>query len=150
MKEPWSLRFVLREVVLRVVVYGALGMAALTLFGKIERKPDVKSLTYTIRVMNACQAANQAYLQRTGNWPANWMEVVSSPNIPDSDNFHLTNQTPVLDGWNHLIQFTPFDAELGYGEFTSFGKDGEPGGVGWNQDRRLRFAGTNVVLIHGK
>lgn len=43
------------------------------------------------------------------------------------------------DAWGHKLAFTPYDAAKGYGEITSYGRDGKPGGTGEDADIVIHF-----------
>jgi general secretion pathway protein G len=84
---------------------------------------------------NVSRACNQYYLEH-GESPAS---LVSLTNNPKGIAFMHWGKEGTNDGWRHPIHFKPYDASLGYGSITSYGRDGRPGGDGDDADLEVRF-----------
>ena len=79
-------------------------------------------------MLNVASQGCEGYKRARGTWPNSLAEVNS-----------FMAALVYKDAWGREFVFTPYDAATGYGEITSYGRDGKPGGTGEDADIVIRF-----------
>lgn len=79
-------------------------------------------------MFNVASSGCEGYKNAHGSWPNSLQDI----NAMMTDLVHK-------DAWLHDLAFTPYDPAKGYGEITSYGRDGKPGGSGEDADIVLHF-----------
>lgn len=81
------------------------------------------------------------YFAQYKSWPTNIDNL-----FPNRNPRHIraVNES-TNDVWGQPIIYEPFDSARGYGFVKSLGRDGKPGGIGFDQDIEIRFD-TNRVF----
>jgi type II secretory pathway pseudopilin PulG len=102
---------------------------------------------YTHVALDGIAFASTNYFQIYGKWPASLRDFApDSPQNPKHDGFLTYARTFSLatgDGWQHPLIYKPFDPSVGYGSVISYGRDGQPGGVGLDADVEVHFGETH-------
>lgn len=129
MSRKSTFRWVLFAIV-GVAVYGWIVVKAA--FDASEKAK--KALTQTILTVTG--TASRSYYREYGKWPNSLADLTNNPR---KIIFIEWPASGPRDGWGNPIIYIPFDSTQGYGLVSSYGRDGKPGGVGYDADIEVRF-----------
>ena len=116
-----------------VILFG-IGLLTQTTSPRYSPKFLTQQLVYSVG------AACRQYCLEFGKSPASLADLT---NNPGGLMLMIWGKSGTNDGWGHPIRFVPYDAALGYGSVTSYGRDGRLGGTEIDADVEVRF-GDNL------
>jgi Type II secretion system (T2SS), protein G len=130
------------------ILFAAVFACMVCVKGYASRPSELAArLGYTHFSLNSVALASSSYHQFYGRWPTSLQDFgIYSPRNPKHYGFLTYANTFSLatsDGWFHPLIYKPFDPSVGYGSVISYGRDGQPGGVGPDADIEVRFGRDN-------
>lgn len=75
---------------------------------------------------------SRRWYEETGKWPTNLLQMPGYRDMGDPNAVEV-------DGWGHPFEYESYDPAKGYGIVRSLGRDGKPGGTGYDKDLEFRF-----------
>lgn len=92
-------------------------------------------------------AASSAYFDIYSRWPSSLQDLDSaSAQNPRKIAFLPPTDSILTDAWGNALIYESFSSTNGYGRVLSLGRDGLPGGSGYNADVSVQFGQKNVAL----
>ena len=116
--------------------FGALLLlAASVILTQFLRAATLSRIAQTKLSVQVLQTASKDYFSVFSDWPHSTRDFTqNSSNIVFVVLAQVTN-----DAWGRPILYEPFDGARGYGQVTSYGRDGKPGGEGPDADIEAQF-----------
>lgn len=116
---------------IKSIIFGIITAAVIVAVagcGRSEGGAPSKPFITCNMMLNVASQGCEGFKKARGAWPNSLQDI----NSWMEDLVHK-------DAWGHDLSFTPYDASSGYGEITSYGRDGKPGGTGEDADIVIRF-----------
>ena len=97
--------------------------------------------------LQSVAAASSAYFGIYSRWPGSLQDLDSASTLNPSKIAFLPPTDSILtDAWGHALIYEPFNSTNGSGRVLSLGRDGLPGGTGYDADFSVEFGQKNVAL----
>ena len=113
-----------------------MGFVFLLLFSFAEFKLRPQAHRAETRLLlNEISLASSQFQAHMNRWPTSESELVSN----SSNIVFILTAPPWRDSWNRPIIYEPFLTNSEFGRAVSYGRDGNPGGLGRDEDIEVKF-----------